>query len=157
MPRSLSNRQRRNLDARRSDDPYLQLLTFKHANLSKPLRIAKNADDITSQGFVFHKGWFDLEVPSDTNEPPKGRLSIPNVDREAAAVLLRLRTPPRIRLQAVLASDPDTVIEDYDFLYLRQISGDAEVISGVIDSWNFTTEPWPARSGTEARFPGVWM
>lgn len=157
MPLELTNAQRRNLDARRSDDQYLQLVTFRHRDLSAPIRIAKNGADVESQGHTFRKGWFELELPTDKNEPPKGRISVPNIDRQFSALLLRLRRPPRVQLQAVLRSAPDTVIENYDKLFMRGISGDANFISGTLDSWNFTTEPWPARSGNQARCPALWV
>lgn len=157
MPRELTRAQRRNLDSRRSSDPYLFLLTVTHPMLATPLRIAKNAEAVASQGFTFAKGWFEVDVPADRSEPPQGRLSVPNVDREIAAIVLGLRTAPRIRLQAVLASDPDSVIEDYNHLYLREITGDARVLSGRLDSWRAVTEPWPARLATQARFPAVWV
>jgi hypothetical protein len=157
MPLTLSNAQRREMDSRRSADPYLWLVTFTHPDVDAPIRVARNGEAVVSQGVTFEKGWFDLEAPTDNGEPPRGRITVPNIDRSVSSMLLALRYPPRVRLQAVLASDPDTIIEDYDFLYIRGIEGDAETVSGSLDSWNFTGEPWPARGGTQDRFPGLFL
>lgn len=157
MPRDLTAAQRRNLYQRRSGDPLLWLATFRHADLSKPLNIVRNAEDVVSQGVTFHKGWFDLEEPVDDGNPPKGRMSIPNIDLEFSRLLLRIRGAVRVRLRSILASSPDTVLDNYDFLYLRDISGDDAAISGTLGPWLIANEPWPARSGTKPRFPGVWL
>lgn len=157
MPLTLSGSQRRELDRRRSEDAYLWLVTVTHPDSARPIRVARNGADVVSRGETFGKGWFDLEAPTDTGEPPRGRLSVPNVNRRLSAMLLRLRTPPRVTLEAVLASDPDTVIEAYDFMFLRGIEGDRTTVSGSLDSWNFHSEPWPARGGTQDRFPGLFL
>jgi hypothetical protein len=156
MSRTASNAQRRNLNARRSADPYIVLATFHHAELSEPLRVARNAAAVTSGGISYAKGWFDIELPTDTADLPRGRMTVPNVDLRISTALLAIATPPRITLQCVLVSDPDTVIERYDFLYLNNITGTTRVVSGVLDSWDYSTAPYPALSGTQARFPGLF-
>ncbi|MGE0289259.1 MAG: DUF1833 family protein [Bradyrhizobium sp.] len=157
MPIELTNAERRTLDDRRSGDAYLWLIVFTHPTVSSPIRVARNGEDVTSNGDKFHKGWFDLQAPGDEDAPPKGQITVPNIDRKFSSMVLGLREPPRVRLMAVLRSDPDRIIEDYNFLFLRDIDGDAQSLSGTLTSWNFDTEPWPARRGTEDRFPGVFL
>ena len=123
-----------------------------------PLRIAKNGAPLTSSGDVYAKGWFDLSLPNDDDQPRRGQLSVPNIDRKLSSILLALTSPPRIKLTEVLSGDPDTPLAVYDFLFLRGVQGDAQTISGSLEPWTQDdTEPAFAVTGTQDRFPGLYL
>lgn len=156
MARPFSTSLRTILEDPDSSDVYLILIEISHATLGTPLRFANNTENIVSNGNTFTGFPFEIEIPGDENGPPRGRITIQNVDRKIGMAVRELTTPPRIRLQAVLASDLNTVWLDFKHFWFRNIRGDAMQIQGDIDSWDFSVEPWPSRRLTKARFPGLF-
>jgi len=149
---------RARLEAWKSGDVYIVLLTITHEVLSEDIRVANNNEDITSQGYNWIGFPFKIDLPSEDDGPPKGQLAIQNVDRRIGPAILSMRGkgPARLRMQVVLSADPDDVWLDYSGYYLRDIRGNAMEISGVIDGWDFGREPWPSRRATQDRFPSLF-
>lgn len=146
------------LEAWKSGDTYITLVTIDHDSLSETIRVANNNEDITSQSFDWIGFPFEIEVPSEDDGPPQGRLSIQNVDRRIGPAILSLKGkgPARMQIQVVLAAEPDNVWLDFEGFYLRDVTGDAMTITGTIDTWDFGREPWPNRRATKDRFPGLF-
>lgn len=145
------------MDKRSSKNPYLWLATFNHEDLGIPFRVVKNSEDMIIGGETYHKGWFDVTLPTDRDEIPRGRMVIPNISRGLSNTILGLTTPVRVKLESVLASNTSQVIESWDFFFLRDIQGNRTTITGTLSSWNFVEEPFPARVGTKQRTPGLWL
>lgn len=158
MSRPFAPNLRASLEAWKSDEVYLILLSITHPELSGVLRLANNNEDVTSNGKVFQGFPFSIEPPSETDSPPQASVTIQNVDRRIGIEILKLRylQPPKAMIQVVLASNPNTVWLEYRNFYLRNIQGNAMQITANLDSWDFGREPWPARRATKDRYPSLF-
>ncbi|MCI0557369.1 MAG: hypothetical protein MN733_02660 [Nitrososphaera sp.] len=144
------------LEAWKSGEAYIVLATFQHPDISSPVYLANNNEDVVSNGITYIGFPFEIEVPGEFDGPPRGTMTIQNVDRKIGYELQKLKTPPILELQVVLASAPDDVWLSFKHFWFRNITGNAISIQGEIDSWDFASDPWPARIVTQDRFPGLF-
>lgn len=142
----------------RSGDVVIILATITHPEMSEPVRLANNNEDVVSNGLTYLGFPFKIELPSETDDAPKGRMGIQNVDRRIGLEILSVRhlAPSKLRIQVVLASDPDSVWLDYKNFSLRDVRGDALQITGVIDKRDSGRDPWPGKRSTKADFPNLY-
>lgn len=138
------------------DDTYIVLVTITHEDMSDIIRVANNNEDVISNGHTYIGFPFDISIPQEDDSPPKGVLTVQNVDKRIGQAIEGLKVPPRIKIEVVLASDPDDVWLEYKNFWLRDAQGDAAAVSGVIDTWDFLRDIWPARLATKDRCPGLF-
>lgn len=156
MPRSFSAALQEVINAQYSSVAMLVLVEIRHQDLGAPIRLANNTEDVISNGDTFIGFPFEIELPGDEDGPPRGSLTVQNVDRRIGQAIIDLQTPPRLRLMVVLSTDLDTPFLDFKHFYFRNIRGNASQLSGDIDSWDMPTEPWPARRADKARCPALY-
>lgn len=117
------------------------------------------------QGFPFM-----IEVLGDDGRPPRGRLTIQNVDARIGARVQALSEAPGATI-TLLSSDDfgaatgdpktrsplGTPVIEYQALHLalRNISVDALAVSADIVSYDYTSEPWPQIRSTPDLLPGL--
>ncbi|NDC57532.1 MAG: DUF1833 domain-containing protein, partial [Alphaproteobacteria bacterium] len=78
--RSLSATAVASLTAETTDEVWLPLVTISHADLSSPIRVVANNENITSRGNTFIGYPFEIELPSQNDQSPgEARLRIDNV------------------------------------------------------------------------------
>lgn len=64
-------------------DPLILLMEINHPDLSTPVFIANNFEDVQSNGNNYVASYFDFEMPSSKNgEDSRGRLVIDNIGRQ---------------------------------------------------------------------------
>lgn len=117
------------------------------------------------QGFPFM-----IEILGDDGRPPRGRLTIQNVDARIGARVQALSAAPGCTVTLLSSADfgsatgdPKTrspigtpVIEyQARYLSLRNISVDALAVSADIVSYDYTSEPWPQIRSTPDLLPGL--
>lgn len=148
----------RELTKREGGDPVILLLTIEHDDWAEPVRFCTNTigDDIVSNGETFTAAPFELEWPTDDDKAPVSRLKAFNVDRLLGTALDELVTPCTCTLQAVLASDPDTIQRQALKFELRNTQWDGAFLTGEISQARYGTEPWPAYRVTPNKFPALF-
>lgn len=142
--------------AEETDEIPLVLVTIEHDDLSQPIRVVNNIEDIESQGFTFIGCPFELEEPGDDpNGPTDARLKIDNVSRQIVAAVRLISSPPTVTIQSILASDPDNPEYSISGLTLRDAMWDASYVQGALRFEDLTLEP-VAEAITPGRFPGLY-
>lgn len=175
--RNISAFTRNELQAPESGEVFLWLATVTHASLSEPIRVAtENGGGISYRngnivgyklgGNRFLGCPFALDWVSDNDQMPRGKIVMPDPDRRIGLEVLKLVDSPRFKIELYRETDwSDTY--DYqncreptgaplqeavaDFLYLRNVSGDAVSIQADITVVDFNNEPWPFIRATPDR------
>lgn len=153
----VSETARRALYAPESEEVFLVLLTIDHDGLSQPIRVVNNLEQVNSRGQEFIAFPFSISLPDDKEEsPPRARLAIDNVTREIGQAIRQIVGPPRVTIEVVMASAPDTVEASFPNFLLRNVTYDAATVSGELMVEDLTREPVPSRRFTPGRFPGIF-
>lgn len=94
---------------------------------------------------------------SDSETPPTGTFSISNVSREIAPYLLVVNDEyPKITVEVVMASDPDTVTQIWPEFDLATASMNADTVDVQIGLNSANTEPVPWLRFVPAYFPNLF-
>lgn len=140
--------------ALRGDDALIVLLTIAHADITT-IRVTNNTEDVVSRGNTFLRYPFMLELLSNSEGVPTGRLRIANIARTIWRAIEGLTTSATFTFEIVLSSDPETVIDSYEQAELQRVIADATSIEGELTHERYAVEPWPAPRLTPHRFP--WL
>lgn len=137
-------------------DGNVYLLTFTHpARVTK--RLALTQDRIFTSAGIDYQGWpFELYLPGSDEDVPRGSLTISNVTNDALKFCAPLKyPPPKVQIQRVVESDPDTAQETYKGLYFRRVRGVAASIEVFFGQQAYAAEPYPAGRMTSRVAP--WL
>lgn len=157
MSRNLTPETRRALFSAETDDAFLILLTFTHADLAEPIRVSSDAVYTTSRGNLFAAYPFDLTLPDDDEDrAPRARLTIDNVDRQIVVALRALAQSPVLTLEIVRAAAPDVVEAVFPDFRLRNVRYDSTTVQAELTLEDFTAEPYPTASFSPSLFPGMF-
>ncbi len=152
-----SNEFRSSAFAQETDDIWLILLTLTHTDLDEPIRVARNTENVVSNGQTFVAFPFDIELPNDQeDQSPTARLTISNISREIAETLRSIRSSPSVTIEVVSAEDPDTVEFRLPGFQLKNVGWDAISVQGQLTLENIAVEPFPEGLFTPANFPGLF-
>lgn len=167
---------RRALEEPRSDEYIVVMLRIMHDTLSTPILVANDVINYVIGTETYIGFPFKMEILGDTNQSPRGRIEIQNVDRRIGEAVISLTTPPKLSIllfassdfSDVMAASPgdrqdtrfeleENTIPEYEanHLILGNISVDALQISGEVQSFDMSSEPWPAIRSTGDRLPGL--
>ncbi len=156
MARTLSSVALASANAEATGEVWLELVTIYHDDLPSPIRVVNNIEDIESQNHTFEACAFDVEAPGEGPDGPgEARLTIDNVDRAIVLSARLIQAPPTVRYQIVLASQPDTIEMDVDYLVMRDVTWDAFKVSGTLRFEDILGEPI-AETITPERFPALF-
>lgn len=166
--RTLTTGFRREIEREATAELALIFLEVTHPALAEVIRVVNDPKDFVYRGVTYSKGYFELQLLTDNERPPEGRLSVQNVDQRIGNTLRTLVDPARLRIDVVAGSqfnlgvDPRTeitpVYTEYvaDYLYLIDVECDAMMLNGRIVSWDYTQELWPGVRATQDRLPGLF-
>lgn len=110
-----------------SSDPFLFLLTLTHPDLPAPMRFVRDMKDIISRGNTFTAFPFDIALPGASDGAPQpAQLAIDNVDQSIVQTLRALPpdSPPSGLIEMIMASAPNTVVEDLPIFKFYAATGD---------------------------------
>jgi hypothetical protein len=157
MPRSLSSAARQAIYAQQTDKVFLALLTISHSDLAGPIRVVNDLVNLTSRGDHYLAFPFQIVLPEERDDQlGQVQLSIDNVDRTIVEAVRTISSPASIRLEIVIADQPDTVeAGPFDFT-LRNVEYDALTVTGTLMYEDILNEPVPADSFTPNFFPGLF-
>lgn len=121
--------------------------------------VVNNNEDITSQGQLYSAYPFDIALPNETGDQvPEVTLRIDNVNRMLTDWVRRESTPPKVRLQLILASSPDTIEVEVDYLTLENVSWTATTIQGRLIVEDRMNDKFPSAGHKydPSQFPGIF-
>ena len=139
MTRAISLNARRSLDAAATEDFFVVLLEITHPNLETPLRLSTDPTErISTEPLVYgtRSSWRGadpvtdhwqfvaaaLELPSDQEDVPAAvRITLDLFDATLPALLRSFETRATANIALVMASDPDTL--EQQFLGLEVTGG----------------------------------
>lgn len=166
--RTFSTTFRAALEAPYNDDPPMVFITIEHDSLVAPIRCVYDVVDYVLDGDTYVGFPFDVVLVSDSEDAPRGRLSVQNVDRIIGEAVRELSSPPKVTIEIYPASDFDLTVRPRvplgipqlayraAFLYLRNVSVDVLTASGDLTSWEYANLPWPSKFATQALLPGLF-
>lgn len=138
-----------------TDEVWLVLMEITHADMADTIRVVNNTEAIVSDGETYVGLPFAIEFPDEGDRPGEARISIDNVDRRIVEAVRSITTPPTVKLQVILASQPDTIEFELDGLKLRDVTYDAAQVQGYLRFEDLSVEPVAALI-TPERFPGLF-
>ncbi len=137
-----------NLPAIRLADNYLQ-------------RISETSDEVVygvvsrSQNFIFLP--FEITLPSEEdNTAPKCSITLNDVTQYLTPTIRTLTGPPKVLLELVLTSSPNTVEASFSGFYISNITYNADSVNAELSMIDYQTEPFPCFTFTPAYFPGMF-
>lgn len=170
MTRSFSTGFRNQLESIRSDGVLVHMAVIDHDDLAEPIRIVNDVVDYVFEGETYLGFPFAIELLTDDDRPPRGRLTVQNVDRSIGEAVRSIDTAPTVRIMLLADQDFASAVDgngvrqevgsptpEYDapFLLLQNVEVDAMTVSGELNSYDPTSEPWPAIRSTPDRLPGL--
>lgn len=143
------------------DEAVLLLVTITHPQI-EPVRVVNNAPaedgsgDIISRGERYLAFPFMPELPNNTDEQPKARITIANVDRRISESLANLDSSPLIAFEIITASNPDNVLLRFPRFELVNVTWDAIQVQGELTQASFASEPFGFVRVIPSLFPALY-
>lgn len=156
------------LEASFSSEVLVWFATITHPNLDVPVTVNSDVADYNYNGALYRGCAFQFVFLADDDQPPRGQITIENVDQIIGETLIGLSDSPTIHMQLLAKSDFDeanprnaietpTVEVDVPLLKLRNAKGDVMQIQADVYGFDLTTEPWPSIRSTKSRLPGLYV
>lgn len=153
------------LNGRNIREVFIILITFTHPDLTDDIRISSDRKDTLTTGvkgvvsneleYVYIP--FRIILPNlERGVIPMARVSVDNISREIVDTLSRITSPPNVRIQITLSTNPDIVEYDLDGLRLVGVTFNELTIDGNFSPEFYFTEPYPAPRFTPSRFPALF-
>lgn len=148
----------RRIETRRRDsaDPTLLLVTVTHPDLTQPIRLVRDGDDLVSEGLLYEHYPFEfVHEARGENATAGASLTIDNLSPDLIGLLRASLEPPHVTLVTVMASDPDEqepVLED---MPVTPIAYDALTIQGDIPKPQLLQEGAPVQEFNPSNCPGL--
>ena len=158
MPRQLSLSAVQSLLAQETEKVWLVCLTIDHADLTSPIRLVNDKQDLTRTAGTFTAFPFQVTLPSeDEQETPRATLTIDNVDRTVIQALRSITSAPDITIEVVLQDSPNTVEAGPFEFQLHSITYDAQAIRGDLGyQSDFLNEGFPKLAFTPNTAQGLF-
>jgi hypothetical protein len=165
--RILSLNFRKAMFSQESGEVPIYLLTITHPSLTSPILLTTDptaritTDPLVygtvSRGTTFLYAGVDVTIPDEQDKsPPASKLMIANVTRNLIPLARSVSTPPSVKIEAVLASAPDTVEMTSPALDMSNLIYDANQLVFDLTMDALVTEPYPSGNFSPAYFPGLF-
>ncbi|MGE0699042.1 MAG: DUF1833 family protein [Hyphomicrobiaceae bacterium] len=144
MSRELSATATAAFHAEHTEEILLCLLTIEHPDIPEGgvLRFVNNNETVASNGHTFEPYPFRAVIPGEDQDQPQGAsIAISNVDRRLVRAVRSISGPPVVSIQAVLASDPDTIELEFTGMLMRNVRHNAMEITAELQFEPLLSEP----------------
>ena len=158
MARTTTSATRSNLYAPATTACYLVLLDVTSTELTNPIYVVNNNEDVTHNSQVYSALGFQFSLPAEKDsEVASSQITIDNVDRNFATAIRSVRNPLNITARIIEASDPDTVeVGPFDF-QLRAVKYTASTITGQMYYMNYVEKNAGIHQFSNLIFPGLYV
>jgi Domain of unknown function (DUF1833) len=165
--RVLSLNFRKALFSQESGEVPIFLLTITHPSLTSPIYLSTDpttryqdlppAYRTVSRTINFLYAGIDIAIPDEQDKtPPASKLTIQNVTRDLIPLARSVNTPPSVKIEAVLASAPDSVEMTWPALDMSNLTYDANQLVFDLTMDALVTEPFPSGTFGPAYFPALF-
>ncbi|WEX07367.1 DUF1833 family protein [Chelativorans sp. AA-79] len=167
MSRTVSNTFRKALYARETDEVAVCLMTVTHPELSEPIRLSTDPTQrisidpmiygTVSRGENFPFVPINVVLSEDSDDTaPTASLEIDNTDLSLIAAMRSITQAAKVKLEMVLASDPDTVEIEFPEMMVSAVTYNASIISFTLTVDGLVAEPFPGNAFLPSTFPGLF-
>jgi hypothetical protein len=175
VPRDISAAARAAIERPNNPDFPVFLLTIAHSTMSGVLYLVNDnatmdGDPVTYlyNGNVYTAVPFIIQILSDSDQAPTGKIIMPDTDIEVGETIRSLDGALELSMDILLSSDFDltlarrTLLNDAHLIYsadgltIRNVQGQGISITGDLTSIDDTREPWPVITATQVRTPGLY-
>jgi len=157
MSRTLSTAAKESIFAPETDLAWIVLLTISHASLTDDIRVARNTEDVISNGETYIGFPFEISLPQEREDsPPRVTLEIGNVDRQIVQAVRSLDSPADVTLEIVTSNDFDAVEAGPFVFTLREVQYDNLTVQGELSFEPILDEPYPVTNFTPGKFPSLF-
>lgn len=165
--RTLANTFRTSIESSNSSEVVLIFATITHPDLDSTIYLNSDITDYVLNGNTYLGVAFSCSLLTDQIGMPQAKISIPNVDRRIGESVLVLKSSPQIKLEVYAKSDfsdaiprvaigTPSVAYSAPALFLKNVSCDAVGYSADLNSYDLSSEPYPAARSTRERLPGLY-
>jgi hypothetical protein len=166
--RILSLNFRKAIFAQESGEVPVFLVTITHPDLEAPIFLSTDPTErlsldplvygTTSRGDEYLYVGMAVTLPDEQDKnPPASKLVISNTTRQLIPLARSVTSPPSVKIEAVLASSPDTVELAVPALDMVGLTYDAGQLTFSLSIDALTTEPFPSGSFDPASFPALFF
>lgn len=130
MSRNVSATARQALYDQSSGEVFLVLLEIDHPDLTAPIRLVHNTEEVIHGGNTYAPYAFKVDLP-DENEDGIGnaKLTIDATDRQIVYAVRAVTDAPSLTIKIVLASSPDVIEAGPLEFKLGPVSYNAEAVT----------------------------
>lgn len=156
MPNQISQDLLRQLYAQESDDPLLMLVTLSHPDFS-PIYLVNNVEDIVSNGNTFIAFPMKIRLSVEDGETQKEvSIEFDNVGLDLIDELRTVTTPVQVRIDTVLASDPNQIQTTIEELKMRSVNYNSKRITAKLYLDSFLNVELTSEKYSPSNFPGLF-
>lgn len=139
-----------------SSDPFLMLVTISHSSF-ETLYLVNNTESIVSRGITFEAFPMEITLPGDDGESSREvRIDFDNVSLELISEFRKITTPADVKVEMLLASEPDIIQLSIEDLKLRNISYNKSRISARLFMDSFLNIELTSEKYNPSNFPGLF-
>jgi len=156
MSRQLSANLLAELYGQNSSDPFLMLVTLSHTSFTT-LYLVNNTANITSRLQKYTAFPMKITLPIDDGESLRSvKMQFDNVSLELIDEIRTVTDPIDVKLEMVLASNPDVVEIEYDELKISNIAYDAQSIRADLIFDDFLNTGMTSERYTPTLYAGIF-
>ena len=156
MSRQLTNALLNQLFFAQSEDPFLMLVTLSHESFDT-LRLVNNSVNITSRSQVYTAFPMEIKMSVDDGETDRRvEITFDNASRELIDEFRSVTTPIDVKIEAILASNPDVVEITVGELQIRSASYKSTSINAVLAYDDFLNTGLTSEKYEPSNFRGLF-
>lgn len=145
------------LFAQESNDPFLMLVTLSHITMPTPIYFCTDAVNVVSRGNTYLPFPMNVTLAPDDGETTREiQMTFDNVSRELIEELRSISDPMEVKIEMVLASNPDYVQISIDDLKIKNITYDRQKISAKLFLDNFLNVGMTSEKYSPLTYPGLF-
>ncbi len=156
------------LESTQPVDTILAFALIEHPALAEPLRLVADSMDYLRDGWFWQGVVFGFTLPTDGEEAPSCRLTVPNVDRRIGLTLRHLTDRARVTLEICSSADFDLSLDPREpkgpvslvlppsTWELVDVECTPAELTGRLMIRDFSQEPFPSVFATQDRLPGLF-
>jgi len=112
---------------------------------------------ITSRGEDYTFLPLEITLPQEEEaQAPRCSIVIRDVTRYLTPVIRNITSPPKVKLELVLSSSPNTVEVSFDGFYVTNFTYNRDQVTCELQMVNYEREPFPMHSFSPKYFPGLF-
>lgn len=143
--------------AQQSEDPFLVLLTLSHPSFPSSIYLVNNTENIVSNGNTFLAFPMKIVLPRDDGETTREvNIEFDNVSLELIDELRTVTDFIDVKLEMVLASDPDFVQMSIEELKIQSVSYNKSRVSARLFMDSFLNTELTSEKYSPTNYPGLF-